>query len=376
LSPRFIAEVTSRAKETKSSVIFVHSHPFDLNEFSDVDTEGEKELGEFLNRRIPGVPHAALLLTPSTSIARRLATSDELHVAEIGPNIDLAGVVQSEIDLSFDRQIRAFGAHGQQKLASICVAVVGLGGTGSLVVQQLGYLGVKHFHLIDPDKVESTNLNRVEGAVSSDIGRFKVDVASALVHRLHPDAKITLQTKTVLGTAAARQLADADFIFCCTDSHGSRTVINQIAYQYLVPTIDMGIAIVARDGKVTHISGRVQMLCPGLSCLLCGNLLDPEEVRRDFLSEPERERDRYIVGAAEPQPSVISFNSTVSSLAVSMFLNAVVGIPGEARFLNYNGLTGMTRSVSGARHPKCVVCSESGSFARGCSWPLPTRDDW
>jgi len=82
------------------------------------------------------------------------------------------------------------------------------------------------------------------------------------------------------------------------------------------------------------------------------------------------------VGGGEPQPSVISLNSTVSSLGVTMFLNSVAGIPGTARFLNYNALTGTTRPVEITPHPKCVVCSPAGAFARGQSWELSTRDDW
>jgi len=69
----------------------------------------------------------------------------------------------------------------------------------------------------------------------------------------------------------------------------------------------------------------------------------------DFLSEEERKQDPYFIGGGEPQPSVISLNSTVSSFGVTMFLNSVAGIPGAARFLNYNALTGTTRPVEIAR---------------------------
>ncbi len=50
-------------------------------------------------------------------------------------------------------------------------------------------------------------------------------------------------------------------------------------------------------------------------------------------------------------------------MAVTMFLNAFTGIPGVARFLNYNAMTGTTRAALCAQHPSCVVCSLYGAFA-------------
>ena len=77
----------------------------------------------------------------------------------------------------FDRQVRAFGADGQLKLQRLRVAIVGLGGTGSLIAQQLVHLGVRDFILVDPDVIESTNLNRVANAFQDDIGQPKVKIA-------------------------------------------------------------------------------------------------------------------------------------------------------------------------------------------------------
>jgi len=168
-------------------------------------------------------------------------------------------------------------------------------------------------------------------------------------------------------------LLNVDFIMCCTDTQGSRAVINQIAYQYLIPAIDIGVRIDALAGEVKSVSGRVQMLAPGLACLVCQSLLDPEVVRHDLLSEEERQRDPYIVGAQEPQPSVISLNGTVSSLAVTMFLAATLGVPLEARHQIYIADRGVVRAVASSPLPDCVVCSLRGSLARGDLWNLPWR---
>jgi molybdopterin/thiamine biosynthesis adenylyltransferase len=275
----------------------------------------------------------------------------------------------------YDRQIRAFGSVGQEVLKSLRVVIVGLGGTGSVVLQELVHLGVRDFILLDPDTVEETNLNRLVGTVPSDIGKAKVEVAERWATQVNRKIHVSARKDSVLKAEVARALADADFLFCCTDSHGSRAVLNQFAYQYLVPAIDMGVVIATAKGRVTHVAGRAQMLAPGLACMACGNLLDAEQVRRDLMTDFDRQQDPYIVGRPEPAPAVISLNAAMASLAVTMFLNATVGIPGSARFLNYNAMTGTCRPVISMPHPSCVVCSPRGAIARADEWPLPARQN-
>ena len=68
----------------------------------------------------------------------------------------------------YERQVRAFGAQAQQRLGEMTVAVVGVGGVGSLVVQALAHLGVGRMYLVDPDTVSAGNLNRLVGGCPAD----------------------------------------------------------------------------------------------------------------------------------------------------------------------------------------------------------------
>jgi len=68
----------------------------------------------------------------------------------------------------FERQIRLFGEDGQKKIQNASVAIVGAGGLGSHVVQQLGFLGVGSLIIIDPDELEETNRNRLIGVHYDD----------------------------------------------------------------------------------------------------------------------------------------------------------------------------------------------------------------
>lgn len=378
LKPEVVAWATKRAKREKLALIFVHSHPgSDRPFFSSLDSRGEKHLAAFLLNRHPGFAHASMVVSAGGLRARRLGTENEIRVISIGNNREVLfdpAIPESVALEQFDRQIRAFGKAGQEALERLRIAIVGLGGTGSVISQQLVHLGVRDFILIDPDVVEVTNLNRVANATFSDVGSLKVEVAARYIRNFSKEAFVKCVKGDIMTIQTARELLNADLIFACTDSHGSRSVLQQVSYQYLIPCIDMGVTITVDKGRISHIYGRVQLLAPGLACLTCDDLLDPNEVRRDMLTEFERQADPYIQGVREPAPAVMSLNGTVSSLAVTMFLAVTTGIPLKGRHVLYNAKLPSLRSARGEPKTDCYVCSRSGSYARGDSWPLFARE--
>jgi len=143
------------------------------------------------------------------------------------------------------------------------------------------------------------NIISFVGPPADTLVRSSESVAGVMVFR--PDGtsaqvpQLVAQTRqeSILLSSTVCRLSDTDFTFCCTDSHGSRAVLNQFAYQYLLPVIDMGVVIRADDGAITDVVGRVQMLTPPLACLVCGSLLDAEQVRRDMLTDFERQADPW-----------------------------------------------------------------------------------
>lgn len=379
LSPLFVAQVAKRAAKDKLALVFVHTHLDDgVPNFSRVDDRGEQPLRTFLeNRGIDG-PHAALVISDGGMRARLLGAQEELRVVSVGskrrvefdPDVDDAAT-----SATFDRQVRAFGAAGQRQLEKLTVAIVGLGGTGSIMAQQLVHLGIRNFILIDHDSIEETNLNRVVGSARSDLGANKAEVAARYVNGFNSHVHADVVAGDVSRDSVARRLIEADVIMCCTDSHGSRSVIQQVSYQHLIPCIDMGSTIIQEKGEVTGIFGRVQLLAPGLPCLWCSGLLDAAEIRRDMMNEAERRLDPYIVGSREPAPSVISLNGTVVSLAVTMLLGIAVGAPIDATRLMYNARSPALRAVHGEPKADCFICSRKGALAWGDQRRLFTRLD-
>ncbi len=368
-----------RARQNGLSLVYCHSHPREegIPTFSDIDDETELSLAAYCRDRIASkIPHAALLVGSQGVRARELGCSDPVEVMEVGRRV-IRWFPAGEIEIAdaHDRQVRAFGKDGQRAIQGMRIAIVGLGGTGSVVAQQLAYLGVSRFLLIDPQCLEDTNLNRVVGALPSDVGRTKVSIARRMIRRIVPSAHVEARQGNILDEATGAKLRDVDFVFCCTDSHGSRFFITQLAYQYFVPCIDMGVVIQVHDQVVTYYGSRIQMLSPGTSCLVCTDgTLNPNEVRWDLSNEQERRADPYFHGRADiKQPSVISLNSAAASQAVTMFLAAVAGVPGQARYQVVRGIKGDMRVLDDTPRPQCVNCSVDAFFGKGTLYKLPTR---
>jgi molybdopterin-synthase adenylyltransferase len=377
LKAAFLVDIANRARASDLSAIFAHTHPFANGSpvFSPTDDAGEAAIKAYMDRRAPSGRHLALVLGPQGCRARVLGTRLEVPVWEVGPTLRLwSDESAGQIDaLRHDRQVRAFGAPGQHRVATLRIVVVGAGGTGSASLQQLAHLGISDVTIVDPDIVEATNLNRLIGSTPDDIGRPKVLVAERMVRAINPAIRVNAIQGDIVDAHVAALITGHDFAFLCTDSHASRAVVGQIAYQYLVPTIDMGVSITVKDGAVSHVTGRVQMLAPELTCLTCTQALDGEQIRRELLTPDQRAADPYVHGVHEPQPAVVSINSTVASLATTMFLGAVTPVPAQARFQLYDGIRGTVRPTVATAAANCIVCSRAGALAQGGRWPLPVR---
>lgn len=380
LTPEFVNRVFEKARSSGHSVFWTHTHPGGLLQPSSHDLAGEQVMVPRLRYHAPGIPHGRLIFA-DTGLHAALFLPDDtevpLEVQSVGQSLQQHTALETQTGERFDRQILAFGEEGQHKLQQLRVAVVGAGGTGSLTLQQLAHLGVRHFYIFEPDLVDTSNLNRLVGASPEDVGRTKADVAQDMILRINPEATVTLFTGDVTRYMVNRHLLDCDFFMGCTDSHGSREVLSRISYQYHLPGIDMGVAIHLPQNPSQNLRmvGRVQMLAAGLPCLLCCEVLDPEQVRRDMQTELERKTDPYFMGEGTRvhQPAVISLNSTVAGLAVSMFLAATTGIPVQPRSQQVDFNRGLVRSTVTEPMPECPHCAAHLALGQGDEWQRPGR---
>ena len=150
--------------------------------------------------------------------------------------------------ITTDEQVRTVSAWGearQQDLARLRVCIVGAGSVGGFIAEVLARTGVKNIVLIDYDKVEKKNLDRLASATRRDIGRVKVEVlAEHLRERATAEQfEVRAIEAAVYEEEAFRAALDADVIFSCVDRPWGRQVLNLIAYAHLIPVVDGGIAV-------------------------------------------------------------------------------------------------------------------------------------
>jgi molybdopterin/thiamine biosynthesis adenylyltransferase len=264
----------------------------------------------------------------------------------------------------FHRQRLALGAAGQAELRRLRIAVVGLGGIGSVVAMQLCHLGVGELVLVDGDLLEASNVSRVLAARVSDVGRMpKVELAARYVG----ESGLPVRVHTIgehLGERNLDLLASADVIISCVDRHRPRALLNRLAYRAMVPLIDTGTAFrVDTSGRMTGDAGRVVVVGPGKPCLACWGHISPDALRLEALKPEEREAladEGYVSGADVPEPSVIAFNAAVASHAVIELMRMVTGFAGaeeppERLAFSFRDGT-VRRNRLGERRP-CSVCN-------------------
>src|SRR5206468_3349737 len=160
----------------------------------------------------------------------------------------------------------------QATLRQLRVAVVGAGGLGAHLIQQLLHLGVGELVVVDRDHVADSNLSRLVGARRRDVWRRtpKVKLARRLARAIGSPTTVSTVNGDVTEESVARAVLGCDVIIGATDNHWSRTVLNAIAYQYYVPVLDLGVEIQPEGAS----GGRVAWLAPGGGCLWCMQVLD------------------------------------------------------------------------------------------------------
>lgn len=229
----------------------------------------------------------------------------------------------------FDRQILAFGEEGQKMLGRLRVGVIGAGGTGSAVFEQLVRNGVRDIIVIDDDKVTKTNVTRIHESGLGDDDTPKVEVAKTAAARIGLGANVKAIDGRITDPAVAKHLRHLDIAFGCTDDERGRNVLAKLALTHLIPVFDMGVVVDPReDGSIRAIDGRLTRLLPGAACLLCRGRITPQGLAAEALDPEERERragDGYVPGLALRDPAVGTFTTLIGSFAVNEMLDRLFG---------------------------------------------------
>lgn len=384
-----LARLGNRAAQEGLALVSCHSHPQarTRNRLSREDLGGHRRVFPHLLDILGGRPVAGIAFGHNSAAgevwldAGRPRPLDAVEV--VGPRLrrltPFPSDVERPVEDRFDRQARLFGAAGQARLRRMRVAVVGLGGGGSMVVEQLAHLGVGEILAVDYDVVKSHNLSRIVGANAADAAaaRKKVAVARELVARIDATVGFGAIDGDLTEEDVARRVAATDFVFLCTDTIASRLVANAIAHLHLVPMVQIGAKVdLVGAGRIESVYVAVRPVFPGRGCLACAGLIDPAALQHEAASEDERRAQNYLGHADVADPSVITLNGIAASAATNLMLMSAVGLAetGILAHRLFDARRGDWLTLQDRSRPDCRWCARAhGRFAMGDAGRLPTR---
>ena len=233
----------------------------------------------------------------------------------------------------------------QEKLRTSKVVVVGVGGTGTWLLQSLVAAGIGRVEIFDPDFVELTNLNRQGLYQPSDLGLAKVDAAAERFKSINGTLHVTTNRRRVIAAADLKSaLRDANLVVGCADEPDV-VVISDI------------IAEAATEARVPHIVGGAyggNLGVPGTS-IIPGQTVCWQCIRSQTMNDHNRSDFLPLKGRTRSGGSTAAVSGLVANLAAWEALRILLGLPlalsGQVRELDLFTLDWRVRKL--ARLPDC-----------------------
>lgn len=401
LSDDFMRRVLRDCIEKQLHLVRVHTHPFSTRpSFSSIDDRADIEgWFPYVARKIAGIEHASVIfgqnltqpegrvwdrehdrarpldivkailpdrlgIYPTTSSRRANGSEDGGTGALARTASDQPGSVDDA-----DRTSLAFGPEAKRKFRRLRVAVVGAGGLGSIAAELLARLPVARIVLIDPDKVETTNLNRLQGVGPADVGRFKVDSIADYLSRIAPDLEVIAVRESLFETEGEIAAAECDLILGCVDSVRARFAMNELALQHAIAYFDLGTAARAEHGTLVEAGGQVLFMRPGQGwCLSCREIFSKRQAAIEALSRDERHRDEQLgyLPEAGPAPSVYGLNMSVAAAGIVALMRYASGGFQPSALLRVDAFHQRMESILiRPSETPCLLCGAAGALGTG-----------
>ena len=377
--------IMEAAMERGLGILIFHAHDHaGLPALSRDDLQSAHKLIPMFRKRVATRPHgtvvfsrthaAGLVWLPNSERPRPLHAARWFGSAIIDFDCASKPSQASSIAEEFARQALLLGKEGQTTINTSTVAIVGAGGGGSHVIQQLLYAGVGRLIAIDPDVYENSNRHRLVCAERKHLGHPKVDIFHRLAKRIGLGGRVHRVRAAIPDSEAIKALLKADVIVGCVDTLFTRADIQEIASRYLIPYVDIGTTIrpipdAAGHGSRVVVSGNVFSFIPGSFCMWCSGFLSDEKLKQEQ-NGPTRgyfEKNNH-------EAQVISFNGLVASQAVTEVLQLLTGfrgaglsaadleVTGSGVFRGYkkfDGVAGTLTEWGGVRRPNCPHCKDN-----------------
>ena len=229
------------------------------------------------------------------------------------------------------------GEVGQSKLLASSVLLVGVGGLGSAAAGYLAAAGIGRIGIVEPDRVELSNLQRQTLYETSDIGRSKTDAARDRIEEINPECKVELFQQKFTDNNEKSIINGFDIVVDGSDNFTTRFVVNEACYSAKIPLISA--AISGFDAQISTFKAYLGAPHPCYRCLV------PEMPEREITCEQEG-----IIG-----PLAGLMGSFQALEAVKELLGIGESLSGS--LLTMDVLTLAIKKLSLVRNPGCPVCN-------------------
>lgn len=360
-----IRKVMQRVLTTGEGAFHVHIHDHDGTPgLSYTDRKEIRPMMQSVRNASPQSAHGLIVLSRDAAYAEALVPKTSTF-SPVGKIIAvgfvmtlLAGDFTSPDEGErFSRQT-FLGPSAESNIVNYRVGIVGLGGGGSHIAQQLAHVGFQNFTLFDMDVVESSNLNRLVGGTQEDVktGTAKVEVAARLIHGVNPDAQI--EKIKSRWQDAPDFIRNCDVVFGCVDSYAERRDLEIAMRRYLIPYLDIGLDVHQSGDEPPRMAGQVILSMPGELCMSCLGFLTKTNL--------EREAERY--GVAGPRPQVVWANGVLASSAVGIAIDLITDWTRSLRspvYLSYDSNTCSVQPHKRLQYLKEIRCTHFSQSSLG-----------
>lgn len=172
-----------------------------------------------------------------------------------------SGVLSFEEYYSRQTVLKEFGKKGQRRLAGSKIAVVGLGGLGTVSSLYLALAGVGNLRLIDQDTVELANLHRQVLYSPEDVHYPKVEVAAKKLSKMNPLVKVEAVPENLNGKNVGKLLSGVECVVDGLDNMSTRYLVNRACIKLGIPYV---------FGAAIGVEGNLSVFAPPeTACLEC-----------------------------------------------------------------------------------------------------------
>jgi hypothetical protein len=331
----YIEKALDRAEAEDLCVILMHSHPGGLFAFSVADDDSDGLVMPSLIEN-HGRFHGSAIMVPEGAVRARW------YDGELRPRpIDLVTVAGHNLLYWWEEDATeggrfarplAFTSDMSRELKRLTAGFIGVSGTGSINAEQACRLGFGRAKLIDFDKVELKNLNRVVNSMLRDANahRLKVHAFAEAVRGYRGEGVAEAIPLSILTREAVIEASQCDVLFCSVDCLEARHIADLIATAFLLPLFDVGVVIPLRDAggepAIGDVCGRIDYVQPGRSTLQDRGVYSPESLRAEYLrrTAPNTHREElaagYIPGLIDEAPAVITLNMRAAAACMNEFI--------------------------------------------------------